>query len=85
MKGPLRRDRSNVGGTISHCPSSNNRPLFTTTLSFLSSRAKPRDLQFSGPFLETANSYSQTKLSSRLPRRAVGPERSVVEKSAVFF
>jgi hypothetical protein len=29
-----------------------NRPLLTTTLSYLSSRAKPRDLQFRGPFLE---------------------------------
>jgi hypothetical protein len=29
-----------------------NRPLPTTTLSFLSSRAKPRDLRFRGPFLE---------------------------------
>jgi hypothetical protein len=29
-----------------------NRPLLTTTLPFLSSRAKPRDLQFRGPFLE---------------------------------
>ncbi|MEA2544265.1 MAG: hypothetical protein QOH35_5631 [Acidobacteriaceae bacterium] len=30
-----------------------NGLLLTTTLSFLSSRAKPRDLQFRGPFLET--------------------------------
>ena len=29
-----------------------NRTLFTTTLPFLSSRAKPRDLQFRGPFVE---------------------------------
>jgi hypothetical protein len=29
-----------------------NDPLLTTTLSYLSSRAKPRDLQFYGPFLE---------------------------------
>ncbi len=28
-----------------------NGSLITTTLSFLSSRAKPRDLQFRGPFL----------------------------------
>ena len=32
-----------------------NGPLLSTTLSFLSSRAKPRDLQFRGPFLETRN------------------------------
>jgi hypothetical protein len=32
-----------------------------------------------------AEYYTQTKLSSRLPRRAVGPERSAVERSAVFF
>jgi hypothetical protein len=29
-----------------------NRPFLTTTLSYLSSRAKPRDLRFRGPFLE---------------------------------
>jgi hypothetical protein len=29
-----------------------NSPFLTTTLPFLSSRAKPRDLQFCGPFLE---------------------------------
>jgi hypothetical protein len=29
-----------------------NRPLFTTTLPFLSSRAKPRDLQFRETFVE---------------------------------
>src|SRR5258706_15483704 len=29
-----------------------NRPFLTMTLSFLSSRAQPRDLQFRGPFLE---------------------------------
>jgi hypothetical protein len=29
-----------------------NGPLLSATLSFLSSRAKPRDLQFYGPFLE---------------------------------
>jgi hypothetical protein len=32
-----------------------NGLLLTTTLSFSSSRAKPRDLQFRGPFLETQN------------------------------
>ena len=32
--------------------SSSNRPFPATTLSFLSSRAQPRDLQFRGPFLE---------------------------------
>jgi hypothetical protein len=29
-----------------------NGPLLTTTLSYLSSRAKPRDLRFRGPFVE---------------------------------
>jgi hypothetical protein len=29
-----------------------NGPLLSATLSFLSSRAKPRNLQFYGPFLE---------------------------------
>jgi hypothetical protein len=29
-----------------------NDPLLSATLSFLSSRAKPRDLRFRGPFLE---------------------------------
>jgi hypothetical protein len=44
----------------------------------LSSRAKPRDLQFRGPLLETRNLVPPTNLSSR-------PERSVVERSAVFL
>jgi hypothetical protein len=33
--------------------------------------AKPRDLQFSGPLLETLNSYPQTKLSSRPERTRI--------------
>jgi hypothetical protein len=44
--------------------------------------AKPRDLQFS---LWEDPCAVLTELSSRLPRRAVGPERSAVEKSAVSF
>jgi hypothetical protein len=40
--------------------------------------ADPSDLSWKRCF------YPQTELSSRLPRRAVGPERSVVERSAVL-
>jgi hypothetical protein len=46
-----------------------NGPLVTRTLSFLSSRAKPRDLRFSGTFLET--------LGPILNKFVVSPERSV--------
>jgi hypothetical protein len=35
--------------------SSSNRPFPAMTLSFLSSRAKQRDLRFRGPLLETRN------------------------------
>jgi hypothetical protein len=38
---------------MSQAPSPlSNRSLFAATLSFLSSRAKPRDLRFRGPFME---------------------------------
>jgi hypothetical protein len=53
-----------------------NGPLVTRTLSFLSSRAKPRDLRFSGTFLET--------LSPILNKFVVSPERSVTERSVIF-
>jgi hypothetical protein len=59
-----------------------NGPLLSATLSFLSSRAKPtcpgvpwRDLQFRGPLVEK-RTCPQNELSSRPPRRAVGPERT---------
>ncbi len=36
-----------------------NRPFLIATLSCLSSRAKPRDLQFSGPFVEMFIGWSE--------------------------
>ncbi len=50
-----------------------NRPPLTTTLPLLSSRAKPRDLQFCGLFLETLNS---------LLKQICHLEGSAAEKSA---
>jgi hypothetical protein len=55
--GQLLMRRAIVGATevplpLTQALSSSNRPFPTTTLSFLSSRAKPRDLQFYGCFVE---------------------------------
>jgi hypothetical protein len=47
----------------------------------LSSRAKPRDLQFSGPVMEMFSDPS-TEVSSRLSRPAVGPERTRISRYA---
>jgi hypothetical protein len=48
----------------------------TVALSFVIPKAKPRDLQFRGPFLETRN---------LLPPQICHLDRSVVERSAVLF
>jgi hypothetical protein len=52
-----------------------NRPLLTTTISYLSSRAKPRDLQFYGPFLEMfigwSGEFCEVSSSDSAPSSAV--------------
>jgi hypothetical protein len=55
----------------------------TTAPSFLSSRAEPRDLRFHFTSNEANASPQKISLSSRLPRLAVGPERSVAEGPAL--
>ena len=57
--------------------------LYGTTALSLSSRAKPRDLRFRGPFLEK-RTCPRNELSSRLPRRAVGPERTRISCHAAL-
>jgi hypothetical protein len=47
-----------------------NGPVLTTTLSFLSSRAQPRDLQCHGPFLEML-AYALGNLSSEVGNRMI--------------
>jgi hypothetical protein len=53
-RGPLLTDKAVVeaGDPLVVVPSFSSHLLFATTLSFLSSRAKPRDLRFYGPFLD---------------------------------
>ncbi|MDX6456835.1 MAG: hypothetical protein QOE55_532 [Acidobacteriaceae bacterium] len=47
-----------------------NGPVLTTTLSFLSSRAQPRDLQCHGPFLEMFFSCSMDNEAAKKPMLA---------------
>ena len=61
------------------------QPLFMERLPFpLSSRAKPRDLQFRGPLLETRHT-TQTKLSSRPERTRISCHAALETTACAAF